>query len=161
MSGIKSNRIWWILLILLAWITGILFAPIAKNGGYTVADGVYFFYAPTCHQIAERCLKIGNATLAVCTRCSGFYFGALIITAIYLFRKKIHLWYGLIYFLLCLPAVIDFLLGKLEMYESSHIIRGVTGILLGIAIFHILLLAANAEKPHPKADPNVAQARKG
>ena len=146
---------------MLAWITGIIFAPMAQNGEYAIADEIYFFYSPTCHQIAERCLKIGDATLAVCIRCSGFYFGALIITVIYLLRKKIQLWYSLIYFLLCLPAFTDFLLEKLDIYKSSQIFRGITGILLGIAIFQILIVAINVEKPDPSAHLDITPTRKG
>lgn len=64
-------------LVVLCCVTvGMVFAaPLlaASDGG--AASLLYEFFAPVCHQIADRSFHLADHPLAVCHRCFGFYVG--------------------------------------------------------------------------------------
>ncbi len=47
---------------------------------------------------------------------------------------------------LCLPALLDFILEKVLSYGDIPIIRIITGFLLGVALFQLLLVSLSAIK---------------
>lgn len=136
---------------LAAWLVGIVVTPMLAASdlplGQKFSAFMYFFYKPVCHQITERSFWLDGFTLAVCIRCFSFYLGGLLITGIYLFRNKIQMWKLYNYCLLVAPAVLDFFLEKFNLYSNIVGMRFLTGLLLGIAIFHLLLVSLATAVP--------------
>ncbi len=65
-------------LLLLAtslWLALVLAAPWARSEGWEWGAWLYAFFAPVCHQIAERSFHFLGEPLAVCHRCTGLYVG--------------------------------------------------------------------------------------
>jgi len=133
------------------WLVGIVVTPmLAASGlplGQKIAAFMYFFYKPVCHQMPERSFWLDGFTLAVCVRCISFYLGGLFVTFIYLFKDKIHVWKLSNYCLLVAPAVLDFFWEKFNLYTNIAGIRFLTGLLLGIALFHLLLVSLTTTSP--------------
>ncbi len=50
-------------------------APLSAASNGWAAALLYGFFAPVCHQIAERSFDLAGHPLAVCHRCFGFYVG--------------------------------------------------------------------------------------
>jgi uncharacterized membrane protein len=125
------------------WIAGIIITPILANREEIVfqkiASFMYFFYQPVCHQMPERTFWVNGFSLAVCTRCLSFYLGGFFIAGIYLFKDYIHMWRLSVYIILVLPVMLDFIFEKLDFYSNLTGLRIFTGVLLGIALFHLLL----------------------
>ena len=130
---------------LLVWLAGIIFTPVLAAVGHPfshkLAAFAYFFYQPVCHQIPGRSFWVGDFTMAVCIRCFFFYFGGFCTLLFFMFRKKISWWKMSTYFLLMVPAVLDFLLEKLALYTNFNGLRFFTGLIFGIALFHLLILS--------------------
>ena len=139
------------------WIVGIVVTPLlaAAEGlfGQKIASFAYFFYQPVCHQIHERSLLFEGYTFAVCVRCFSFYLGGLFIAVIYLFKDKIQMLKISSYILLVAPAVLDFGFEKFNLYTNIDLLRLVTGLLLGIAIFHLLLVSLSMDTAKQGAKP--------
>ena len=70
-----------------------------------------------------------------------FYLGGLAISLFYLFKVKIGLWPLSVYVLLAAPAVFDFFIEKIIVYDFTGSIRFISGLLLGVALFHLLILS--------------------
>ncbi len=144
-SKLNKKLVLIISLGLAVWLAGILVTPVlASNNwplGRKVAAFMYFFYKPVCHQIPGRSFCLDGFTLAVCVRCFSFYLGGLFITLACLFKGKIRLWPLTTYILMAAPAFLDFVLEKFNLYTNIDLLRLVTGLLLGIAVFHLLLVS--------------------
>jgi uncharacterized membrane protein len=132
------------------WIVGIVVTPLlaASEGlfGQKIASFAYFFYQPVCHQIHERSLLLEGYMFAVCVRCFSFYLGGLLTTVIYLFKDKIQMLKISRYILLVAPAVLDFGLEKFNLYPNIFVLRFLTGLLLGFAIFHLLFVSLSTNQ---------------
>lgn len=130
---------------LLVWLAGIVVTPVLASSswplGRKVAAFLYFFYKPVCHQIPGRSFWLDGFTLAVCIRCSFFYLGGFFIALTCLFKGKIRLWPLSTYILMAVPAFLDFGLEKFDLYTNIELLRLVTGLLLGIAVFQLLLVS--------------------
>ncbi len=130
---------------LMFWLAGIIFTPVLAAAGHPLSHKLaafaYFFYQPVCHQIPGRSFWVGDFTMAVCIRCFSFYFGGFCTLLFFLFRKKICLWKISTYVLLMIPAVVDFLLEKFDLYTNIIGLRFFTGFMFGIALFHLLILS--------------------
>jgi uncharacterized membrane protein len=132
---------------LFIWLVGIIVTPmLAAAGMRKIATFAYFFYKPVCHQIAERSFLFDGFALAVCIRCFSFYLGGLSIVLYYLFQSKVRMWRILSYTLLIAPAAVDFILEKLQLYSNLEDLRIVTGFLLGIALFQMLIVSVSSPK---------------
>jgi len=132
---------------LFLWLLGIILTPILAASGLPIVQKIaafaYFFYQPICHQMPDRSFWLEGFTLAVCVRCFSFYLGGFLITLIYLFKEKIRMWYFSIYLSLVIPAVLDFLLEKFGFYANVVDLRIFSGFMLGLAIFHLLLVSVS------------------
>ncbi len=141
------------LFTVIAWVAalaGLLFPliPAVWNGLSLGPDFlpacVRFGYANACHQIPERSFFLFGEPMAVCARCYGIYAGYAAGTAAwFLLRKRLHSWTPKpALFPLCLaPAVLDFILSHLGLFESSNSLRVVTGFAAGAAVPFYLLPA--------------------
>jgi uncharacterized membrane protein len=143
--------IWIVFGGLLLWLAGIFCAPLLAASAdpllLKLSSILYYFYQPTCHQLAERSLLIDGFALSVCIRCLAVYLGGLTVSGIYLFKFKTNIWPLPVYILLAGPAALDFLTEKFIVYDPSGIIRFISGLLLGIALFQLLILSLTAIKP--------------
>ena len=144
-SNLNKRIVFSIISVLVVWLAGIVVTPMLAASefplGQRVATFMYFFYKPVCHQIPGRSFWLDGYTLAVCIRCFGFYMGGFFVTFRYLFKKNIYLWKTSIYILFVAPALIDFVSEKFNLYTNMTGLRLFTGLLLGIAIFHLLLVS--------------------
>ena len=127
------------------WLSGIFLAPLLSEIHEATSAGIYFLYQPACHQIPERSFILQGNPLAVCIRCSAFYFAGLVVMIFYLFKKHINQWPIRIYAILALPALLDFILEKTGLYYNNEVIRTVTGFLLGVVFFQILVIGISKE----------------
>jgi len=138
---------------LLAWLivtTGALFvvtlifsAPLfAANGHATLAQSIYHSFSFVCHQLPERSFFIDGHKLAVCSRCTGIYFGSTLTLLLYPLLKSLRVshtpsrkWL----IAAAIPLAIDFLLTFVGVWENTHTTRFVTGFILGcVVVFYVM-----------------------
>ncbi len=88
-----------------------------------------------CHAEKERCIKIGEQPLPLCSRCTGVYIGMLIGLIIGLFILRIYECSALKLFyvtlLFAVPAALDGFMQEMMGKKSSNTRRLITGFLLG------------------------------
>ena len=130
---------------LFLWLMGILFTPLMAAANISwmqqMADIGYFFYDPLCHQIPDRSFGINGFSLAVCVRCFSVYLAGFFLFLSMFRTRVVRLWSLPVYLLLVLPALADFILEKIFIYQNLTFIRFITGFLMGIALFHLLLVS--------------------
>jgi uncharacterized membrane protein len=121
--------------------------PLIEAGGDSArARTVRLLYGAVCHQRPERSFWIGEASLAVCQRCSGIYAGLLLGAAVpasgltWLCGARRRSWAlaGLA------PAAADVALGAGGLWAGSPVTRCGSGLVLGI-VLATLALAGLAE----------------
>ena len=96
-----------------------------------VARAIYTFGDWECHQHASRSFFLNGNQMPVCSRCTAIFLSIGITTfALVFFRIKANFWTIL---LLILPMAIDGGLQLLTPYESTNLIRFITGALAGFA----------------------------
>jgi uncharacterized membrane protein len=124
--------VFFLLLVLLAGL-----APIIQTSfGYPSGEGLYSLLSPICHQYPTRSFWALDRPFALCSRCVGGYLGVgigLMVIPLYRQYYKRLLW-GL---LMILPTVIDGVVQLNSQYESTNILRILTGIIGGIGLFLI------------------------
>lgn len=121
----------------------IVIAPLAKAGGHgDLAAGIYRAFAPFCHQLPERSFFINGHKFAVCSRCTGIYFGFAFTLLLYpLVRSLRNAAFPARRWLLLgtLPLLIDFSLTFFGIWENTHTSRLLTGLLLGgTSVFYVM-----------------------
>ena len=121
----------------------IIVAPLAEARGYEdLADGIYRAFAPFCHQFPERSYFIDGHKFAVCSRCTGIYFGFAFTLLLYtLVRSLRNAEFPARHWILlaALPLAIDWSLTFFGIWENTHTSRLVTGLLLGsTAVFYVM-----------------------
>jgi uncharacterized membrane protein len=133
------------LLAVSCWCALILLAPLLvsfEGPLRAVGNGLYFFFGQICHQLDDRSLHLAGHPLAVCSRCSGIYFGFLL---------------GMIFYPLVLgyippvisarsiliagfaPMLLDVAAGGLGIYEPANFLRVATGGWFGMASSMVVL----------------------
>ena len=121
----------------------IVVAPLAQAGGYAaLADGIYRGFAPFCHQLPDRSYFIDEHKFAVCSRCTGIYFGFALTMLVYPFVRSLRnaafparRWLVVA----TVPLAIDWSLTFFGIWENTHTSRLVTGLLLGsTAVFYVM-----------------------
>jgi len=110
-------------------------------GSRTLAGLIMLFYAPTCHQMADRSFHIGGHAMAVCTRCTGIYTGFLLGCLVYPAIRRLRSgWHPRKALLLAVtPMLVDFTVTRAGIYPSTLLIRAATGLVAG-GICSVLLL---------------------
>lgn len=61
----------------LAFVGGTYVAPLLEASGLAGGGVARLFYAPVCHQIAERSFDVAGGAQSVCARCAGLYWGGV------------------------------------------------------------------------------------
>ena len=126
--------------MLLLWLGGIFLAPIIKLFNPDIAEFLYYFYSPVCHQIPVRSFLLAGFPLAVCVRCVSFYGAGIIIIFFYLFRYRTGWWPPFVYIGLIAPFVIDIITEKAGFYTNFEMTRFFTGTLIGLVCFHLVII---------------------
>lgn len=121
----------------------IVTAPMAAAHGHNEwAQVIYHAFAVFCHQLPERSYFIEGHKLAVCSRCTGLYFGFAITLLLYPLLRSLRNaeMPPRIYLLLAaVPLGIDFSLTFFGVWENTHTSRLLTGALLGsVAVFYVM-----------------------
>ena len=144
---VQSRRplVFWLISVaaVLLLVSLIIIAPVAMANGHTdVALGVYRAFGTFCHQRPDRSYFIDGHKFAVCSRCTGLYFGFALTLLVYpLIRSLRNAATPRLIFLLlaALPLAIDFSLTFLGIWENTHTSRLLTGALLGgAAVFYVV-----------------------
>ena len=125
-EGSNGILIWGALLML-----PILFIVIAAiSGEGSVMDGAArLAFRPLCHQYSDRCFEMVGSVMVVCARCTGFYLALGVIGA----GASVAARFGLrwrvspLLFLLVVPLVLDGTANLFNIWNSTLIIRSVTG----------------------------------
>lgn len=112
-------------------------APIVQTSfGFPNGEGIYSILSPVCHQYPTRSLWILNRPFALCSRCFSGYLGLgigfLLIRSQNNYLKRLIFGIGL-----AIPGVLDGLIQLWTTYESTNIIRFLTGFSGGIGVFYI------------------------
>jgi uncharacterized membrane protein len=111
-----------LIVLLVAVCAAVLAAPLGRE------PALYFLFSLVCHQQPERSLWIAGAPLAVCARCAGIYFGALLgLLARFPARRS---WLLAAFGLLAL----DWITEAAGFRGSLVAIRWTTGCLAGMAV---------------------------
>jgi uncharacterized membrane protein len=95
-----------------------------------------------CHQRPDRCFKINNKPMALCSRCFGFYLGFMVGLIIPLVLWWIYdleiLFLGFILIISLIPMGLDGLTQLMGYRESSNNLRFTTGIIAGVSLGMVL-----------------------
>jgi uncharacterized membrane protein len=115
---IHSRRTRWALFVAAAAAALFALLPV------TPAWQVRLLYAPICHQKAERTLSLLGETMAVCSRCSGLYFGAALATLLAALMPRSLWWPSRFWFFAALlPTATDAVLPWFGLPQLSLVPR--------------------------------------
>lgn len=125
----------YLLLGAIMWCVMIVAAPLLAHLHHNISSGlIYFFFSKICHQMPDRSFSIFGKQLAVCSRCSGLYFGFLAGSLSYpLFHsmkikqipdRKLLLLSGV-------PVALDIGLNITGFWQNTEFTRLFTGFILG------------------------------
>ena len=144
-TSLRRPVIMWLIAALgsLALVGMILGSPLALASGH-VFLGLTLLraFSYVCHQIPERSFFIAGHQFAVCSRCTGLYFGFAAATLMYPLVRSLRTttaparkWL----FLAAAPLAIDFSLTYFGIWENTHTSRLLTGTLLGfVSVFYVM-----------------------
>jgi uncharacterized membrane protein len=131
----------------LLWMLLIFATPYFACSGHEGAAGVlYFIFRPTCHQLPERSLFVFGCVMPVCARCFAIYVGFLASTLIYpLFYPvdNMRMQDKRLLIAALIPIAVDGGLQLVSSYESTNLLRLITGFICGGAVAFYLLPAYN------------------
>ena len=129
--GIKSLQLLFFFLILL-WCIGII-------SEYLVAEIPVLFpllpflkynYSIVCHTEPEKLIRFSTYSTMTCARCTGIYFGSLVMSVMTLLGLKNKISIRLL-FISSIPIFIDIILYSANIYKYSHLAALFTGLFLG------------------------------
>jgi len=124
-------------LLALLFVAGSFLPPLLTAAGAPGGELLERLYAPLCHQQASRSLPVGQTGhQAVCSRCSGLYFGGMLglFLAAWLLRGSGLRLRREIFFIAATPTVIDVLLRWLGFTGLANFSRFAVAVVTGIVI---------------------------
>jgi uncharacterized membrane protein len=129
--------------IVASLVSLIIVAPLAAAAGHNgLAFAIYNAFAPLCHQLPERSYFIDGHKFAVCSRCTGIYFGFAFTLLLYPLVRSLRNTATpprSLLMLSVLPLAIDFSLTFFGFWENTHTSRLLTGALLGsVSVFYVM-----------------------
>jgi len=92
----------------------------------------YLFGDVECHQIASRSYFLNDNQMPVCARCLGIFL-SIPIGLVFLSYRRIHI-HPLAIILGFIPFGVDALVQMYTSYESSNVMRMITGIIAGLTV---------------------------
>ncbi|MBN2380430.1 DUF2085 domain-containing protein [candidate division WOR-3 bacterium] len=143
-------------------LVGTVLAPLLKIWGIEALSRLlYGFYHLTCHQLPSRSWFICGEKLGVCVRCFATYLffvpaGLLVFITqirIWILRRSFVKFIVPVSFLFNLPMIVDGLFQLLTSWESTHLLRLITGGLSSLGL--VLFLGAVFLKVTNQADQSV------
>ncbi len=129
-----------ILAISILWCGGIIIAPYwAGEVGIKgdISEGIYSFYAKSCHQLDSRSHHLFEHKLGVCSRCTSIYFAFLLGVILYPFLRKLSNIDLPSLFYLFIPVglmILDVGLDLLDIQKNSFLTRDITGAIIGFVL---------------------------
>ena len=130
-----------VVILLIIFSLGILFPVVSPefNGKIFVVHLLSNIYSIVCHQSESALVHLNDNHLLVCARCTGIYFGALMLLLLILIKPvKVNVDLKPL-FIFSIPLIIDAIAVRLSIYPYSTIIAFITGLLFGaIVLFYIL-----------------------
>ncbi len=132
----RAFQLWGLVLAIVGiWVFVILLAPFAALNDITnISNPIYNFFSYVCHQMPSRSFHVLEHQFAVCSRCTGVYFGIFLGLISYpLFRsmEEIEPFPRFWLFLAMIPMAIDWSLTFFEIWENTHFTRVTSGLILG------------------------------
>ena len=97
-----------------------------------LAHGVYLIGDLNCHTLAERSIELNGNQMPFCARDVGLFLGLSIGMLAVLFLNPRFSWLAVI--IMAMPLVIDGGIQLLFDYESTNLLRTITGIIGGSAV---------------------------
>ena len=141
----RRPLVFWLVSVatVLVIVSLILAAPIAAAGGHNgLAFAIYRAFGTLCHQMPERSYFIDGHKFAVCSRCTGIYFGFAFTLLLYPLVRSLRNTSTpprSLLILATLPLAIDFSLTFFGFWENTHTSRLLTGALLGsVSVFYVM-----------------------
>ncbi len=142
MSSPHPTRPWrtrWALLAAAAAATLFALLPV------TPVWQVRLLYAPICHQKIDRTLSLLGEPMAVCSRCSGLYFGVALAVLLAALIPRSLWWPNRIWFFAALaPTAIDAVLPWVGLPQLSLVPRHLVAWPAGFAVGWFLALGVAA-----------------
>lgn len=102
-----------------------------------------------CHRLAERSLLFDEMQMPLCARCTGIYIGAFFAFCFFFLKKRMQagksftVTQAVLTGLAILPVGVDGVGSYLGFWESSQLMRILTGSLVGAIVPGFLLMAGN------------------
>lgn len=141
----RRPLVFWLVSVatVLGLVSLILVAPIAAADGHSgLAFAIYRGFGTLCHQIPERSYFIDGHKFAVCSRCTGIYFGFAFTLLVYPLVRSLRNTSTpprSLLILAVLPLAIDFSLTFFGFWENTHTSRLLTGALMGsVSVFYVM-----------------------
>lgn len=126
--------------IALAAVFAIPYLRDSQNGTEVIAGTVgHLAIAPFCHQLPERCFRIGNTSMPLCARCFGVLSGTvtgILLYAIFPINDLSRL--QKLFFGASLIIGTDWILNVLHLYKIDSL-RCMTGLILGIVTTQVIM----------------------
>lgn len=122
-----------IFLFLTLWLLGIFYEWVLKTN---ILSGIAYpivkrTYSLVCHQDLNKLIEFNNHKTLLCSRCTGIYSGAFIISFFMLFSIRVNLPSLKIFITIILITLFDVLASTIGLYHYSRNIAFITGLLLG------------------------------
>lgn len=132
-----------LMLIAVVWLAVIVSPPwLMATGHMGSAISLYRGLSGICHQIPERSFSLWGFPLAVCSRCTGIYFGFVIGLMLYPFCRNVsdltippRVWLVIG----SLPMVVDVSVDFAGIFKNTFLSRTATGLFVGIVAAFFLL----------------------
>ncbi len=127
------------------WCAAILVAPLLAASSSPLAEYVYRFFQPICHQRPERSFFVLGEQLGVCVRCSSMYFGFLVGVLLYPHTHglgTVRIPARSVLALALLPIVFEVAAEWVGLYASTVLTRTITGGVFGYVVSLVLLPTA-------------------
>ncbi len=147
MSNTRKSWLMYSLLMLIAlvWLAVIFVPPgLVATGHSFSAISLYRGLSGICHQIPERSFSWLGSPLAVCSRCTGIYFGFVVGLMLYPFCRRVNeLTIPSLFWLpvAALPMLVDVGGDFIEAFKNTFFSRTATGLLVGVVAAFFLLPA--------------------
>lgn len=112
-----------------------------------------------CHQMAERSFLFHGMQMPLCARCTGIYTGVFFAFCFFFWKKRIQagkpfsLQQAVVTGTAILPVGLDGVGSYLGLWESSQLMRILTGSLVGAVVPGFLLMAGNFDPKRENRTP--------
>ncbi len=121
--------------VTLAVLALAILAPVLRTVGLgTTSRLIYQLEGNICHQEPGRCIRIGSAPAALCSRCVGAYLGFLLSSLLFSVRfrpgRRVRFTIGLI----ALAGLVDTIFHLTGLYDTPNLYRLISGLALGAGL---------------------------